>query len=175
MPTVEETRRANLISLVDQAGGVAKAAQILNRSSSQISQWTNALPDSKTGLPRNISGKSARYIEQCFDKPQGWLDQTGARVQTTIEQRRAPRADHLVAEQSEPYITACLDPLSQDSINDLLNAVTPELLVAPPSIRDAVAELLAAYCRNPADAERTAAAIYALLQAARIVTSDRQR
>lgn len=75
MKTIDVIRKERLLLLVESAGGISAAASKLERSSSQISQWTNASPDAKSGKPRTINNQSARYIESMFGKPQGWLDQ----------------------------------------------------------------------------------------------------
>lgn len=72
--TNDEIRRAKLAELISDAGSVAAVARALGVSSSQISQWKNASPDSKTGKPRVMQDSSARRIEDVFSKPRGWMD-----------------------------------------------------------------------------------------------------
>jgi transcriptional regulator with XRE-family HTH domain len=74
MSTVEKFRRDNLATLCDEAGGVARLAARLGISSSQVSQWKNGAPDSKTGKPRGISAGRCRALELAFHKPEGWMD-----------------------------------------------------------------------------------------------------
>lgn len=75
-PTIEETRLARLLILKEEYGGVAALAEALSMSnSSQLSQWLNRSPDSKTGKPRSINSASARDIEKKTEKPTGWMDQ----------------------------------------------------------------------------------------------------
>lgn len=71
--------------LILQIGGVTEFANKYGRNSTQISQWRNASPDSKTGKPRSISKESAREIEKVFNKPMGWMDQPAKAHQTTAE------------------------------------------------------------------------------------------
>ncbi|MBR0568384.1 LexA family transcriptional regulator [Azoarcus sp. L1K30] len=73
--TNDEVRRENLGILIDLAGGVGKFASLLGVSGSQVSQWKNASPDSKTGKPRSMQDATARRIETIFHKPRGWMDQ----------------------------------------------------------------------------------------------------
>ena len=61
--------------LVAEAGGVTALAAAIKRSASQVSQWLNSSPDSRTQKPRTISNASARYIEQQNGKSFGWMDQ----------------------------------------------------------------------------------------------------
>lgn len=75
MKTVNEYRRDNLIRLVAALGGTSDFARALGKSSSQISQWVNASPDSKTGKPRQISDSAARQIEAACRLARGWMDQ----------------------------------------------------------------------------------------------------
>ncbi len=80
MIVISEIRRKHLHKLVDAFGGVTSFAAHIKKSKSQISQWLNASPDSKTGNPRNISDKSARYIEKQCGKPGGYLDTSPDRL-----------------------------------------------------------------------------------------------
>lgn len=74
MKTVDDWRRENLKKLVEKHGGTASFALKIDKSSSQISQWVNASPDSKTGKPRNLSSRSAREIERLMGMHVGELD-----------------------------------------------------------------------------------------------------
>lgn len=74
MSTIEETRRANLIALRDEAGGVRKLAEKVGVSEAQLSQWINASKDSRTGKPRGMRRESARRIEEAMGRGPGWLD-----------------------------------------------------------------------------------------------------
>jgi hypothetical protein len=60
------TRRAQLQTLIADAGGVAPVADRIGKDRTQVSQWN-------TGH-RSISETSARHIERCLRKPPGWLD-----------------------------------------------------------------------------------------------------
>lgn len=75
-PTIEETRLARLLILKEEYGGVAALAEVLGMSNpSQLSQWLNRSPDSKTGKPRSVNSASARDIEKKTGKLSGWMDQ----------------------------------------------------------------------------------------------------
>ena len=75
-PTIEETRLSRLLILKEEYGSVAALAEVLGMSNpSQLSQWINRSPDSKTGKPRSINSASARDIEKKTGKPAGWMDQ----------------------------------------------------------------------------------------------------
>ena len=54
MKTIEETYRQRLQMLIDEYGGQGKLSEAINKSASQISQWLNATPDSRTGKPRSL-------------------------------------------------------------------------------------------------------------------------
>lgn len=75
MKTIEETYRARLQMLIDEYGGQAKLSEAINKSASQISQWLNATPDSRTGKPRSLKSETAREIEIATGKPRAWFDQ----------------------------------------------------------------------------------------------------
>lgn len=75
MRPIEEIRRVNLRTLIQQHGGqraFGDAAGIKNPA--QISQWVNGLRNSKTGKPRLMSGATARAIEVALSLHPGWMD-----------------------------------------------------------------------------------------------------
>jgi SOS-response transcriptional repressor LexA len=75
MMPVEKIRVARLAMLVEECGGVGRLADAVDKSPSQISQWINSSPDSRTKKPRSISNQSARELERKRGKPDGWMDQ----------------------------------------------------------------------------------------------------
>ena len=75
MKSVDQIRKARLAMLASELGGVTSLAAAIKRSASQVSQWLNSSPDSRTQKPRTISNASARYIERERGKPFGWMDQ----------------------------------------------------------------------------------------------------
>lgn len=76
MEIVADIRHANLIELIRRAGGTGAFAERIGRDASQVSQWANRAPDSKTGKPRNIGDRAARHIEQALQLQRGWMDAT---------------------------------------------------------------------------------------------------
>lgn len=72
--TNDETRRYRLNELITEHHTVAALARTLEVSPSQVSQWRNASPDSKTGKPRTMSDGAARRIEDKCGKARGWMD-----------------------------------------------------------------------------------------------------
>jgi hypothetical protein len=74
MKTVDEIRRENLAVLRDEAGGVGKLAELIERGTAQVSQWLNGSLNSKTQKPRGMNDDTARHIEVRCSKPKGWLD-----------------------------------------------------------------------------------------------------
>ena len=75
MKTIEETYRERLQLLINEYGSQQELAQMIDKSASQISQWLNGSPDSKTGKPRSLKSDTAREIEKALNKPRGWFDQ----------------------------------------------------------------------------------------------------
>lgn len=75
MKTIEETYRDRLKMLISEYGSQNALAHVINKSATQISQWLNASPDSKTGRPRAIKSDTAREIEIATGKPYAWFDQ----------------------------------------------------------------------------------------------------
>ena len=71
---IEDIRRARLNLLIDEYGSIAALAQKLDRQPAQVSQWKNASIDKATGKPRAMKSDTARRIEACTGKPNGWMD-----------------------------------------------------------------------------------------------------
>lgn len=83
--TVSDIRKTKLEALISEYGGLRILAEAIGHSSSaQISQWRNSAPDSKTGKPRTISNRSARYIELKCNKPVGWMDSPNQDEQSAV-------------------------------------------------------------------------------------------
>lgn len=74
MKPIPDIRRSNLRLLVSRFGSVKALADKLDKAPSQISQWLNASPDSRTGKPRSISNRSAREIERKLSIDPAWMD-----------------------------------------------------------------------------------------------------
>lgn len=72
--TIDEIRRANLITLVDKYGTVKQFSERIEKSEAQVSQWRNASLDSRTGRPRGISDDICRHIEEKCELQRGWMD-----------------------------------------------------------------------------------------------------
>jgi hypothetical protein len=141
MPTVDLIRHANLLLLVERAGTQRALAESIDKSPAQVSQWIGRKPDAQ-GNPRNISGKSARDIEQRLSLPPGWMDQ-----------------DHRdVPGEAVPAIR------DAPTIEGLMNELGPRLKKAPPHIRELVGQSLLKYSTNPEDGESIARAIRSLLE-----------
>ncbi|EMQ4277517.1 LexA family protein [Vibrio alginolyticus] len=68
MKTAEEIRRENARELASQLGSYAAFADKIDRSSTQVSRFMGK------GATTEIGPRMARHIEQCFNKPEGWLD-----------------------------------------------------------------------------------------------------
>lgn len=75
-------RRENLRRLAEQRGGMARLAEALDRSLSQLSQLIGENPSG------NIGNKFARYVEQALGLEHGWLDVLHATP--TTEMRGTP-------------------------------------------------------------------------------------
>lgn len=74
MKPLKVIRRENLARLIAREGTLARLAERLERSPSQVSQWKVAAPNSHSGKPRAIGDDSARYIERRLELPEYWLD-----------------------------------------------------------------------------------------------------
>lgn len=79
MDTIEETRLKRLLMLMrefrDECPTKILFAEKIGKSDSQLNQWINQAPDSRTKKPRSINSASAREIESVCGKQRGWMDQ----------------------------------------------------------------------------------------------------
>lgn len=80
MKTIYDIHRENLAILKEEAGGVGRLAEKLERAFAQTSQWLNGSKNSKTGKPRGMNSKTCRHIEAKCDKPKGWMDKSHSDV-----------------------------------------------------------------------------------------------
>lgn len=93
--TVQETRHANLLALIEQHGSIQQLAARVGRSHSQISQLKNRVRHSKSGRPREVGDDLARAFEAALGLPRGWMDRAPPRPE--------PPAAVMVAEESPTY------------------------------------------------------------------------
>jgi phage repressor protein C with HTH and peptisase S24 domain len=77
MKTVEETRLEKLIELVKQNKSQKAVAEKLERSASQVGQYT--------GGHRKIGEDFARHVEATFGMPVGWMDQPTNELSTPTD------------------------------------------------------------------------------------------
>lgn len=124
MGTIDEINRANLKALATELGGVGELATTIERSYSQVSQWINASPDSKTGKPRGIRPATCRYIEEKCGKQRGWMDVDHSNISEKLS-------------SPQPVVTISEDQVSLDEVLELINAYK----VASPKERTAIMSL----------------------------------
>jgi hypothetical protein len=78
MKTIDEIRHANLLALIEQAGGEKAGPAALAAKyacdESYIKQLRAQYKDSKSGTPKEIGNKTARRLEDCMEKERGWMD-----------------------------------------------------------------------------------------------------
>lgn len=92
MKRIGQIRRDNLELLIDEVSGVRSFCDITGKSESQLSQWSNASVDSKSGKPRVMSNDIAYFLEEKFDKPIGWMDNP-AYISNDDDYRAISRSD----------------------------------------------------------------------------------
>ncbi len=151
MKDIDQIRRENMATLEQEAGGVTAAADRAGMSQSQWSNLRAGAVDSKTGKSRGMRKETARKIEITAGKPTGWLD-----------------LDHGLLSPSSYTQTPSNHAESageQRSIDGLMAQITPILDSAPKTLRNAVLLLAMKYEKDPAEGERIAAAIRALVGA----------
>lgn len=74
MKTIDEIRRHKLKLLAEEYGGQRQLADQIKRSPAQLSQLMTGSKESKTGRRRGMKAETARHIEKCCNKDEGWLD-----------------------------------------------------------------------------------------------------
>jgi phage repressor protein C with HTH and peptisase S24 domain len=74
MKLIDDIRRDNLALLVKEYRTLSALSNVLERDSSQVSQWLHGSTHSVTGKQRGMRKDSARYVEEKCGKPIGWLD-----------------------------------------------------------------------------------------------------
>jgi hypothetical protein len=74
MNTISEIRHARLLEAIAESGSARRLAEAVGTSEAYISQLVNALPDSKTGTPKNIGDAFSRKVEAGLKKRRGWMD-----------------------------------------------------------------------------------------------------
>ena len=72
-------RQENLGKLIEESGGDEHLAERYGCTASYIRQMRLGSVDSDTGKPKGIGNRTARKLEKCMGKPQGWLDQDHSR------------------------------------------------------------------------------------------------
>ncbi|NKI17414.1 hypothetical protein HCU74_08290 [Spongiibacter sp. KMU-166] len=92
MKTIDDIRRYKLKLLAEEFGGQRPLADRIKKSPAQLSQLMTGSKESKTGRRRGMRPETARHIESCCGKPEGWLDtldggvSTDAAVQKEIDE-----------------------------------------------------------------------------------------
>lgn len=99
MKTCEEIRHANLLILIEEAGGVEQLAEKYDCTEAYIKQMRAGYKDSKSGSPKGIGTGSARRLEECMGKERGWMDHE------PIESQKIERY---------PFSTAAIVPIMQE-------------------------------------------------------------
>lgn len=98
MKSIDDIRRENLALLRKEVGSSRGLAARLDRDESQVGQWMHGALNSGTGKPRGMRSDTARYIEKCMGKPDGWMD-AARLVSTPIGNTRRTTMDVRVIER----------------------------------------------------------------------------
>lgn len=120
MDTIEITRVKRLLLLKKEFGSLAEIYRLTGVSDTQLSQWVNQSPDSKTGRPRVMHSDSARKLEVGCKKPNGWMDQpvidaeeinreySISTEKMSIERIQAHQALECIPEEDLPHVKRIL-------------------------------------------------------------------
>lgn len=108
MSTIADIRHANLLILIEEAGGVQRLADRLGKAQAQISQYKtrSSLP---SGKQRAIGDAFAREAEIACDKPRGWMDSVHGKGAATLPFRASGSGEvgaspYAIAEDSAEYV-----------------------------------------------------------------------
>lgn len=136
MKLIDDIRADNVRLLAAEHGGVTGLASKLERSESQISQWTNRSKNHGTGKPRGMRSSTARWLEDKCGKPEGWLD-----IEHKDDPIIHPDDEHVVPlrVESPPAQWSIQWPFPNISISRLLALPPEELLIIEGVLLGAVA------------------------------------
>lgn len=135
MPTVDDIRRANLLSLISEHGGQRSLADLIGKAPAQISQWVTRAPN-ESGRPRVIGTASARHIEQTLHLKAGWMDSDHQRGATGARERES-------GQEAAPVPALTADDVTA-KLADILHQV-------PLALRPAVGKMLDSLSSTPDD------------------------
>lgn len=74
MKTIDEIRRANLLTAIERAGNARKLADISGVASAYISQVKTLVPQGKSGKPRGLGDDAAARIARAIGEEPAWMD-----------------------------------------------------------------------------------------------------
>lgn len=135
MKDIDQIRRDNMVTIEQELGGPAKAAQAMGwKTATQWINLRNGAPDSKTKLPRGMRKSTARKIERVGEKPEYWLDIDHSGDAPIAQESRA------TYETKPPSIASAID------------VVMPAIAALPPQNKEAVLAAMKAFSPNAATA-----------------------
>lgn len=150
MKEIAQIRLENARRLAEEAGGTTPFSHKVDREPTQMSRVMGANPS------KNIGSRLARHIENCFRKPNGWLDYdhegaNDANVATTAQPIRYHRYP-VISEVQAGKFSECVVPYPSGSEDHFETTdyqakgpafwleVTGDSMTAPPGMRPSVPE-----------------------------------
>jgi hypothetical protein len=122
MKPIAQVRRDRLRELVHEAGSQVAVALRIGKDKNQIYQW---LLDPGTEGARNIGSKSARLLEACFAKPDGWLDTDPEAF--TGQREPSQNYDYRQSRAARPTAAILAQAVKVIEIDESVNGVYPSL------------------------------------------------
>lgn len=116
MKPIEEIRRANLKTLVTEAGSAAKLSVLTGVPQPYISQVQRGVPHPKTGKPREMGQAIARKLEVKMGKQKGWMD---------VDHAAIGEASELTGREGQ--LLGLFRVLSATEQMELINTITAKL------------------------------------------------
>jgi hypothetical protein len=108
----KNTRLQNVRNLVSEEGSLAAFAERIERTPAQASMIAGKNPQ------RGIGDKIARHIEVCFNKPEGWLDETHSLDPLEIQAEKVKQAYKDASRESRLLIERMFGILQDHELKD---------------------------------------------------------
>lgn len=85
MKTIDDIRYENLLQLIADAGGDEKLAELYGCNVAYIRNMKLRSIDSETGKPKSIGKNTARKLETCMNRPNGWMDTSHSSIEAPAD------------------------------------------------------------------------------------------
>lgn len=133
MKEISEIRLENARTLAEQVGGTGSFASRIDREPTQASRFMGRNPT------KNIGDRLARHIEECFEKPKGWLDTDhSGRGESNVTHHPAQFESNVAAAPRMDGYVPVISWVQAGAWTEICNveAVSDEMVPRPPGCSD---------------------------------------